>query len=109
MTPERVIIATESGALLVGVYGDLAGQDRKLPRPRAIVSTLIFYGLLGLGAQFGTQVARVCAAAGSVLFLTLLVGAGTRQVAGHLQGVGGKGGQALVGLIDTATSLITGG
>lgn len=109
MTPERVIIATESGALLVGVYGDLAGTDRKMPRPRSIVSTLIFYGLLGLLAQLGEGVARVAAAAGSVLFLTLLVGAGVRKVAGGTERVGGKGGQALVGLIDTATSLITGG
>lgn len=111
MTPERVIYATETGALIVNVYGDLAGQggQRKLPRPRAIVATLVFYGLLGLIAQLGAGIARVCAAAGSVLLLTMLVGAGVRKVGDKLQPIGGEGGRNLISLLDSATALLTGG
>lgn len=101
MVPERVILASESGALLVNVWGDLAGQPQpQLPRPRAIVGTLIFYGLLGLLAQLGEGIARFAAASGLVLLLVLLVGNGAKG--------SGAGGRSLVGFFVKTTRLITG-
>ena len=101
MVPERVILATESGALLVNVWGDLAAQSSpRMPRPRAIIGTVIFYGLLGLVAQLGDAAARFAAAVGVVLFLTVLVGNGTRG--------SGAGGRSLIGFFGSVTRLITG-
>lgn len=101
MVPERVILATESGALLVNVWGDLAGQSSpRMPRPRVIVGTVIFYGLLGLVAQLGDAAARFAAASGAVLFLVLLVGNGAKG--------SGAGGRSLISFFTAATRLITG-
>ena len=101
MVPERVILASEAGALLVNVWGDLSTQaEPKMPRPRAIVGTLIFYGLLGMLAQLGEGMARFAAASGAVLFLVLLVGNDTKA--------SGAGGRSLVGFFTSATRLITG-
>jgi hypothetical protein len=101
MVPERVILASESGALIVNVWGDLAAQPQpQLPRPRAIVGTLIFYGFLGLLAQLGEGIARFAAASGAVLFLVLLVGNGAKA--------SGAGGRSLIGLLGSTTRLITG-
>jgi len=101
MVPERVILASESGALIVNVWADLATHPQpRMPRPRAIVGTLIFYGLLGLLSQLGEGIARFAAAAGAVLFLVLLVGNGTKG--------SGAGGRSLIDLFTRTTRLLTG-
>lgn len=102
MNAERVIVTAESGALLVNVWGDLARQsDRRLPRPRVVVGTFVFYGLLGLASGLGRGVARFAAAAAVATFLTVLVGNGARN--------SGQGGRTLIGLLNSTTRLITGG
>jgi hypothetical protein len=98
---ERVIVASETGALIVNVWGDLARQsDPRLPRPRAIVGTFIFYGLMGLVAGFGDNAARFAASSSVVLFLVTLVGNGVKG--------SGEGGRSLIDLLGATTRLITG-
>lgn len=100
MSPQRVILATESAALVLAVYGDVASrQGSKMPRPRAIVAILFFFGGLGWVAELGGQAARFAQAVGVAMFLTMLVGGVTG---------GGQAGTSLVGLIGSFTRNVTG-
>ena len=103
MNAERVIVTSESGALLVATVGDLIaqGRDRTLPKPRVIVGILIFYGMLGLVAGLGAGVARFAAASGVVAFLVTLVGTGVKGT--------GAGGHALIDFFNRSAALVTGG
>lgn len=102
MNPRRLILATEAGALTLAIYGDLSSRDgSKLPAPRAVISILFLYGVLGWVAEFGRTAGRIAAASGGVLFLTMLVGTGA--------GAAGREGSALIQLLRTFTSKITGG
>lgn len=99
MTPQRVILATEAATLTVAVYGDIAGRNGKMPRPRAIVAALFLYGVLGWVAEFGQQAGRVAAAVGTALFLTTLVGTGA---------AGSGSANQVIGLLRSFTSHIVG-
>lgn len=102
VNPRRLILATEAGALTLAVYGDLSSRDgAKLPAPRAVIAILFLYGVLGWVAEFGRTAGRFAAASGGVLFLTMLVGTGAAKT--------GQEGAALVQLLRTFTSKITGG
>lgn len=102
MNPRRLILATEAGALTLAIYGDLSSRDgAKLPAPRAVIAILFLYGVLGWVAEFGRTAGRVAAASGGVLFLTMLVGTGAAA--------SGQAGSALIQLLRTFTSKITGG
>jgi hypothetical protein len=86
--PTRLITASESVALIASTWGDLASvSDPTLPRPKIIVSILLFYGAMGLIASFGRGAARVASAASVVMLLTtLVVGPGGRHIIGLLTG-----------------------
>lgn len=101
MSPARGILALEAGALTLAVYGDLASRSgAKLPAPRAVISILFLYGVLGWVAEFGRQAGRVALAIGGVLFLTMLVGTGAPAT--------GRAGSALIRLLTTFTEKLTG-
>lgn len=102
MNPRRLILATEAGALTLAVYGDLSSRDgSKLPAPRAVVAILFLYGVLGWVAEFGRTAGRVASSVGAVMFLTMLVGTGAAKT--------GQEGAALIQLLRTFTTKITGG
>lgn len=76
MNADRVIAAEEVVAVAAVVTGDVLAQgtNRGLPNPRRLIALFLFYGLLSWTAALGQQAARVSAAVGGLVTLTMLLG-----------------------------------
>lgn len=77
MNTSRVLAAEELVALVAGVSDDLYAQKQAgtlgLPSPRRPVAIMFFFAGLGIFASFGTGPAKLAAAVGGVVTLTLLL------------------------------------